>query len=150
MAEKAGLRPSLAHAFSSRLSSLRKRQSVPSAISWLGLDLIMPTSRRRSAENHSESSGIELAPAVSPLPLIESCHTRLGGLVKRLQEIEPEFREVEEENRKRRAAVARPGMRRRAAAPPAATAARRQRLSDNGLVKKGFLNYDRRIGLKKS
>ena len=47
----------------------------------------------------------------------------LGGLVKRLQELEPEFREVEEENRKRRAAVARPGMRRRAPAPPAATAA---------------------------
>jgi hypothetical protein len=47
----------------------------------------------------------------------------LGGLVKRLQELEPEFREVEEENRKRRAAVARPGMRRRAPAPPAPTAA---------------------------
>jgi hypothetical protein len=35
--------------FSSRLSSLRKRQSVASAIILLGVSLIMPTSRRRSA-----------------------------------------------------------------------------------------------------
>ena len=41
--------PALAHAFSSRLSSLRKRQSVPSAMSGFGLDLIMPTSCSRSA-----------------------------------------------------------------------------------------------------
>jgi len=33
----------------------------------------------------------------------------LSGLVKRLQQLEPEFREVEEENRARRRAVARPG-----------------------------------------
>ena len=39
----------LSHAFSSRLSSFRKRQSVPSAMSAFGLDLIMPTSWRRSA-----------------------------------------------------------------------------------------------------
>jgi DNA-binding transcriptional ArsR family regulator len=44
----------------------------------------------------------------------------LSGLVSRLQELEPEFRAVEEENRKRREAVARPGLRSRAAAaaPP--------------------------------
>jgi Cobalamin-independent synthase, Catalytic domain len=41
--------PQPSHAFSSRLSSLRKRQSVPSARSALGLDSIMPTSWRRSA-----------------------------------------------------------------------------------------------------
>ena len=40
----------------------------------------------------------------------------LSGLVGRLQELEPEFRAVEEENRKRREAVARPGLRSRAAA----------------------------------
>ena len=39
----------LAHAFSSRLSSSRKRQSVPSARSLFGLDSIMPTSWSRSA-----------------------------------------------------------------------------------------------------
>ena len=37
----------------------------------------------------------------------------LSGLVKRLQELEPEFKEVEEENRQRREAVAKPGFRRR-------------------------------------
>ena len=37
------------HAFSSRLSSLRKRQSVPSAMILFGLDVIMPASCRRSA-----------------------------------------------------------------------------------------------------
>jgi hypothetical protein len=47
----------ITHAFSSRLSSFRKRQSVHSAISWFGLDLIMPTSWRRSAKNRRESSG---------------------------------------------------------------------------------------------
>jgi hypothetical protein len=39
----------MAHAFSSRFSSFRKRQSVPSAMSWLGADVIMPTSFMRSA-----------------------------------------------------------------------------------------------------
>ena len=39
----------LSHAFSSRLSSLKKRQSVPSAMICCGVDLIMPTSWRRSA-----------------------------------------------------------------------------------------------------
>ena len=39
----------LTHAFSSRLSSFRKRQSVPSASSAFGLDLIIPASWRRSA-----------------------------------------------------------------------------------------------------
>jgi hypothetical protein len=34
--------------FSSRLSWLKKRQSVPSAMILLGVDLIMPTSRSRS------------------------------------------------------------------------------------------------------
>ena len=34
--------------FSSRFSSLKKRQSVPCAMIVLGLDLIMPTSRSRS------------------------------------------------------------------------------------------------------
>ena len=43
----------------------------------------------------------------------------LSGLVKRLKELEPEFREVEEENRKRRKEVARPGLRRRKAVPQA-------------------------------
>jgi multiple sugar transport system substrate-binding protein len=38
-----------AQAFSSRLSSFRKRQSVPSARIAFGVDLIMPTSRSRSA-----------------------------------------------------------------------------------------------------
>ena len=37
----------------------------------------------------------------------------LSGLVKRLKELEPEFREVEEEVRSRRKEVARPGLRRR-------------------------------------
>jgi len=41
-------RPSI-HPFSSRLSSLRKRQSVASAMSLLGVSLIMPASRNRSA-----------------------------------------------------------------------------------------------------
>jgi biotin operon repressor len=41
----------------------------------------------------------------------------LSGLVKRLQEIEPEFRQVEEEAKSRRKAVARPGLRRRVKAP---------------------------------
>ena len=35
----------------------------------------------------------------------------LSGLVSRLQELEPEFRAVEEENRKRRESVVRPGLR---------------------------------------
>lgn len=43
----------------------------------------------------------------------------LSGLVSRLQELEPEFKAVEEENRKRREAVGRPGLRPRA---PAAAA----------------------------
>ena len=34
--------------FSSRLSSFQKRQSVPSAMILLGLDLIIPASRSRS------------------------------------------------------------------------------------------------------
>ena len=37
----------------------------------------------------------------------------LSGLVKRLKELEPEFREAEEEVRSRRREVARPGLRRR-------------------------------------
>lgn len=37
----------------------------------------------------------------------------LSGLVRRLKEIEPDFRQVEAENRERRRAVARPGYRRR-------------------------------------
>ena len=42
----------------------------------------------------------------------------LSGLVKRLKDLEPEFREVEEENKSRRRAVARPGVRpRRPKAP---------------------------------
>ena len=41
----------------------------------------------------------------------------LSGLVKRLKELEPEFRQVEEEVKTRRRAVARPGLRRRAKAP---------------------------------
>src|SRR5262249_59744275 len=44
-------------AFSSRLSSLRKRQSAASAIILLGLDLIMPTSRSRKEKNRIVSSG---------------------------------------------------------------------------------------------
>lgn len=39
----------------------------------------------------------------------------LTGLVKRLQALEPEFKQVEEENRQRREEVAKPGYRRRAA-----------------------------------
>ena len=38
----------------------------------------------------------------------------LSGLVQRLQQLEPEFRKVEEEVRSRRRAVARPGLRHRA------------------------------------
>jgi len=38
----------------------------------------------------------------------------LSGLVARLKELEPEFREIEEEVEKKRAAVARPGFRKRA------------------------------------
>ena len=38
-----------AHAFSSRLSSLRKRQSVPSAMIFCGADLMKPRSCSRSA-----------------------------------------------------------------------------------------------------
>ena len=41
----------------------------------------------------------------------------LSGLVKRLKELEPEFRQVEEEVKTRRRAVARPGLRRRPKAP---------------------------------
>jgi hypothetical protein len=37
----------------------------------------------------------------------------LSGLVQRLKELEPEFREVETQNRKRRKEVAQPGLRRR-------------------------------------
>ena len=37
----------------------------------------------------------------------------LSGLVERLKELEPEFREVEDEIKTRRRAVARPGIRRR-------------------------------------
>jgi hypothetical protein len=38
-----------AHAFSSRLRSFKKRQSVPSAMIFCGLDLMKPTSCRRKA-----------------------------------------------------------------------------------------------------
>lgn len=41
----------------------------------------------------------------------------LTGLVKRLEELEPEFRKVEDEVKERRKAVARPGIRRRPKAP---------------------------------
>lgn len=41
----------------------------------------------------------------------------LSGLVKRLKELEPEFREVEEEVKSRRRAVATPGLRHRRKAP---------------------------------
>ena len=41
----------------------------------------------------------------------------LSGLVKRLKELEPEFREVEDEAKSRRRAVALPGLRRRVKAP---------------------------------
>lgn len=41
----------------------------------------------------------------------------LSGLVKRLKELEPEFREVEQDVKSRRRAVARPGLRRREKAP---------------------------------
>ena len=41
----------------------------------------------------------------------------LSGLVSRLKELEPEFRQVEEENEARRRAVTRPGLRRRTKAP---------------------------------
>ncbi len=41
----------------------------------------------------------------------------LSGLVKRLKELEPEFREVEKEAKSRRREVARPGLRRRVKAP---------------------------------
>ena len=37
----------------------------------------------------------------------------LSGLVERLKELEPDFRQVEEENKLRRRTVARPGLRRR-------------------------------------
>ena len=40
----------------------------------------------------------------------------MSGLVTRLKELEPEFRQVKEENRSRRRAVAQPGLRRRAKA----------------------------------
>ena len=43
--------------FNSRLSSLRNRQSVASAMILLGFDLIMPASRSRSAQNRIVSSG---------------------------------------------------------------------------------------------
>src|SRR5215467_115740 len=45
------------HAFSSFLSSLRKRQSVPWAMIFCGLDLIIPASCRRSARKRTVSSG---------------------------------------------------------------------------------------------
>lgn len=41
----------------------------------------------------------------------------LSGLVERLKQLEPEFREVDEENEARRRDVARPGLRRRVKAP---------------------------------
>ena len=41
--------PRAIYAFNSCLSSFKKRQSVPSAMILLGLDLIRPTSWRRSA-----------------------------------------------------------------------------------------------------
>ena len=51
-----------AHAFSSRLSSLRKRQSVPSARSLLGLDLIMPGLVQAQRVEAHGVLGVELAP----------------------------------------------------------------------------------------
>jgi hypothetical protein len=41
--------PCAAHAFNSRLTSSRKRQSVPSAMIFCGVDLTMPASCNRSA-----------------------------------------------------------------------------------------------------
>ena len=41
--------PAFAHAFSSRLSSSKKRQSVPSAMIFCGVDLTMPASCSRKA-----------------------------------------------------------------------------------------------------
>src|SRR5215467_7177142 len=45
------------HAFSSFLSSSRKRQSVPWAMIFCGLDLIIPASCKRSARKRTVSSG---------------------------------------------------------------------------------------------
>ena len=61
--------------FSSRLSSLRKRQSVASAMSLLGLDLIMPTSRSRKRIESDRVLGVVLAPLV------------VGDVVQRLERI---------------------------------------------------------------
>jgi len=52
---------SSAHAFSSRLSSFRKRQSVPSAMIFCGLDRIRPASCSRSA-----SRGNDRVPGLLP------------------------------------------------------------------------------------
>jgi hypothetical protein len=62
---------------------------------------------------------LETAGYVNRVPRTASHHGKLSneydlsGLVKRLQELEPEFRQVEEENKARRRAVARPGLRSR-------------------------------------
>src|SRR4029450_13049016 len=45
-----------AQLFSSCFSSLKNRQSVPCAMILLGLDLMMPASRRRKAQNRTVSS----------------------------------------------------------------------------------------------
>ena len=47
----------IAQAFSSRLSSLRKRQSVCSAMTVCGMDLVKPASFSRSAYQRTVSSG---------------------------------------------------------------------------------------------
>ena len=56
------------YAFSSFLSSLRKRQSVPRAISLLGFVLIIPTSCSRSAWKRRVSSGSSGNPASAGRP----------------------------------------------------------------------------------
>ena len=52
-----GVQRPLAHVFNSRLISLRKRQSVPVAMIFCGLDLIIPPSRSRNEKNLIVSSG---------------------------------------------------------------------------------------------
>ena len=51
-----------AQPFSSRLSSLKKRQSVPCAMILLGFDLIMPASRSRKRVETDGILGVVVAP----------------------------------------------------------------------------------------
>ena len=50
------------HPFSSRFSSLRKRQSVPSAMICCGVDLIRPASCSRSEKNLQRVLRVEVSP----------------------------------------------------------------------------------------